>query len=1032
MNSGGDMKGIGKNPFPGLRPFTPEENDLFFGREAESRDIAGKLLERKFVAVTGESGTGKSSIIFSGVIPLIESQEPGNWRVLSFRPGKDLPANFGKELVRAGLLSGYGDVVIREFFGDTGTGPDEMPGGRAESGDGAGNKIVIVIDQFEELFRYGLSGPTTRERALTSAFIRLIVNSALNRNNNAYFIISMRSDFVGECTHYHGLAELINESSFLVPQMSHDNYRRVITGPVEQYGAAIEEELVNELLAGIEGRSDRLPVLQHALMRTWHYWQQSGDTGRPVSVADYQAAGGLEDAMSRHADEAYEELTAEQRSICEAMFKAITDKGSDNRGVRRPVEAAAICEVAGCSVEELSEVVSLFSKPSRSFLAPESREIAADTVIDIAHESLMRLWDRLQGWVDEEAESAAIYRRLSEASAMHQQGRAGLLQQPDLQIALAWRDKTRPTVKWAERYDPAFERAMVYLSASEREYAADEERRRARSRRRLWRVRATALILGVAAIISLAFLFVEYQRSIDSERERLEALAARQEADKRRSEAEQEAIRAMEMESASRAERERVEAEAEEARREEREAMRQRAVALINAEAALRERALEEERRAEAERRAGFAEAVRDSAVAAGQIAQEDRERVEALRMLAVSRAMSVKSLQIEGRDDGLRGVLAYQAYLFNRRHGGRPNDVDIYTGLYGAVRETGADGYREFHGHSGGDVRSIAFDNEGKAFYTSDQKGRIVRWFFDGDPDNYEVVWSGESSVGVLAVSPDSRWLASGDDEAAIRLIPLMEDDEVVELKGHTGAVRSLVFSFDGTTLYSASFDGDLLEWDLVAHTSESLNDNIGVRISDIEISAGGNFIAGIDQEGDVLVWDSRQRGETFRIDVEGSVNTLRFDPLSNTLALGTEDGWLELWDIESRTKKGGVKAHGDMVTDIAFNALYDQVATSGYDRTIAVFDMDGIDGLPLLFTDNDSIVITIRFTPDGGALVSGAAGGLIAARKSHADYLAESLYPLIERNMTPVEWRNYVGRDIDYEATKHGIGYDIVIERR
>src|SRR5512133_2744280 len=94
------------NPFPGLRPFLPEESDLFFGRKGESEEVLGKLLKNRFVTVMGASGTGKSSLIYCGVLPGVKelkSENSGGWRIITFRPGNDPFGNFTKSLTEVGL-----------------------------------------------------------------------------------------------------------------------------------------------------------------------------------------------------------------------------------------------------------------------------------------------------------------------------------------------------------------------------------------------------------------------------------------------------------------------------------------------------------------------------------------------------------------------------------------------------------------------------------------------------------------------------------------------------------------------------------------------------------------------------------------------------------------------------------------------------------------------------------------------------------------------------------------------------------------
>jgi len=128
--------------------------------------------------------------------------------------------------------------------------------------------------------------------------------------------------------------------------------------------------------------------------------------------------------MSLHANEAFEELSLRGKEICEMMFKTITEKGSDNKGLRHPSGVETIKSIAACTSEELFEVVEKFRIPSRSFITPRQNvPLNDESIIDLSHESLMRLWDRLRGWVDDEASSVQMYLRLSEASAMYQQGK---------------------------------------------------------------------------------------------------------------------------------------------------------------------------------------------------------------------------------------------------------------------------------------------------------------------------------------------------------------------------------------------------------------------------------------------------------------------------------------------------------------------------------------------------------------------------------------------------------------------------------
>ncbi len=273
----------------------------------------------------------------------------------------------------------------------------------------------------------------------------------------------MRSDFLGDCAQFPGLPEAINRGQYLVPRMSRDERRSAIAGPVAVAGGEISPILLTRLVNDVGDNPDQLSILQHALNRTWAEWQRQGGAGA-MDLPHYEAIGTMTHALDYHAEKAYGELQGdEQKTICEKVFQAITDKGTDARGIRRPTSAATLCAITGVSLEELTSVLAAFRKPSRSFVMPPvSDTIAPDTVIDISHESLMRVWNRLKAWVDDEADSATQYQRLVENATLHAKGAAGLMTDPELSLTLDWQQKRQPNAAWGERYRPGFDAAIKF------------------------------------------------------------------------------------------------------------------------------------------------------------------------------------------------------------------------------------------------------------------------------------------------------------------------------------------------------------------------------------------------------------------------------------------------------------------------------------------------------------------------------------------------------------------------------------------
>jgi WD40 repeat protein/energy-coupling factor transporter ATP-binding protein EcfA2 len=1015
----GKIKDEKFNPFPGLRPFTPEESEFFFGREDESSEIAGKLIRNRFVAVTGASGSGKSSLILCGLLPKIRglsSIETGIWRILTMKPGNDpfgnLSGSFAENIPDAYKRNKSKDEIIKLL--------KENPYGIAEvikrlSSDIKG-KVLLFIDQFEELFRYGSPETGIGTGTDTAGFIDLLTNAVTHSNPDFYLVITLRSDLISVCEHYRGFIELLNNSNFLVSRMSRENFREVIIGPVKNAGAEIDNDLVEQLIDEVEDRTDQLPVLQHALMRTWIRWKELDEPERPIDYTDYSSVGTMKDAISRHADEIYERLDQNGKRICEKLFKIITGKGSDNKGVRYPSNVKTIRSVVPCTGDELYEVIEEFRNPSISVLTPHySIRLDDDSIIDLSHESLIHLWDRLRKWIDEESSSVQMYLRLSEASALYQQGKTGLLKQPDLQLAINWREQNKPTLWWAQKYNPAYERAMVYLRTSEKEYLESEERKARHHKWRLHKIKIISSILGGVAIVAALTMVAAFisKFSADSrrkiaEKQKDEIIVQKTTAEqyaavalKRSVESDSSAIAASRREQMERILRRNAEnqiisaqQDIEEARRESESAIQASLLAMMNADSAIRL-----------------------------------KNEIQRLRMISVAKSMSLRSLNLPEQND-LQALLAYQAYLFNKKNKGSRNDADIYMGLYNIAKQKGSSKVKTYAGFES-PVKSIAFIPGKNEFFTSDSEGKVLRWDLDNKEQSFRIVYSDSEVIDVLAVSPKADWLACSGADNSIKMIPVAGGNPGYELKGHSGKIKSLIFSYDGNFLYSAALDGKVLKWDLTARTSTDLATGT-MQITSIDLSVNNKFIAGISDQGKAMVWKPEQNTEKFTIGSAGKkIRSIRFKPDGERIAVGYDDGMIELWNIVLQKKISEFKAHSGEVNDIRFNSRFEQMATAGNDGTLKLWDTGDLISPPVSFNDNEGLVIAFEFSSDGEMILTGSVGDKpkLTARPAYADSFAIDGCSYVTRNFTPDEWLAYVGKDISYEKTCPGADYKIKI---
>jgi tetratricopeptide (TPR) repeat protein len=505
------------NPFPGLRPFGPDEDHLFFGREREIDELLRRLRVNRFLPIIGTSGCGKSSLIRCGLISSLHSgmmtRAGSSWRVSILRPGEDPLGHLAAALdtpdvigARDQELASTNRVLVEAALR---RGPRGLIDAVRHARVPAGDNVLVVVDQFEELFRFQRSRPASDARDEAVSFVKLLLEATQQSDVPIYVVITMRSDFIGDCMEYPGLPEALNAGQYLVPRMSRDALRSAITGPAVVAGGEIAPRLVRRLLNDLGTDHDQLPVLQHALMRTWDHWMTRSRAGEPVDIQDYEAVGTLHRALSLHAEEAYAEAAPGQgHLIAERIFKALTDTVTDSRGTRRPCTVAELTAVAGAQ-EEVVRVVEIFRRPGRSFLMPPPDvPLDASVIVDISHESLMRCWTRLIAWAEEERLSATVYLRLSRAAAWFEEGSAGLWRDPELELGLRWRRENQPTAAWARRYGEPFERAMQFLERSERDRDLAVAERRAEKRRQWRQLQWTAAMLAVLLLIAgtMAFL----------------------------------------------------------------------------------------------------------------------------------------------------------------------------------------------------------------------------------------------------------------------------------------------------------------------------------------------------------------------------------------------------------------------------------------------------------------------------------------------------------------------------------------------
>ena len=508
-----------KSPYPGLRPFEAEESDIFFGREKQTDEILARLQRHHFLAIIGPSGCGKSSLVRAGMIAALKTgfmcDAGPDWRILQMRPGERPLARVAAGLLELASLSNGGEVRDgAQFLTETALrrGPLSLVELVRESGLCVDTNLLLLVDQFEELFRF-------REKVdpdEADAFASLLLATAAQRQLPISVVITMRSDFLGDCALFQGLPEAINESQYLTPRLTREQCAEAICGPARVFGGEVNKALFNRLLNDFGPDPDQLPLLQHALMRMWQLHcnaeiASSAADHMELTLDDYELIGGLQYALSNHADETLAALSTEQQRIAQVLFRRLTERGVGHRDTRSPTHLEEVAAIANVAMRDVEPVVNAFRRSDRSFLTPrEGDRLEADSLLDIGHESLIRQWKTLSEWVDDEAESANVYSHLRDTSRLWKKGEAALWGTPDLEWALAWKTKANPTETWALRYGSPgeFQVALEFLNASEQQQNRLKEKAWQATKRKVYHAYIAAVGFALVALVLLSVVLL--------------------------------------------------------------------------------------------------------------------------------------------------------------------------------------------------------------------------------------------------------------------------------------------------------------------------------------------------------------------------------------------------------------------------------------------------------------------------------------------------------------------------------------------
>jgi|GEM_PF-730499 len=447
----------GDPPYLGLNYFTADDAHLFFGRDALTSELVAQLntynqSETRFLAVIGASGSGKSSLVRAGLVPALRSgaiDGSDRWVVHVVTPTARPLESLAISLTQESESVTAADTLMADMVQTVNS--LHLYVRRLMTGTSAETRLLLVVDQFEELFTL------CKDPKMQQHFVDNLMSAAMT-DGPTVVVLTLRADFYAQCARFDDLRSVIKRQQEYIGAMSEEELRQAIVEPATTNGWDFQDGLVDLILKDVGNEPGALPLLSHALHETWKRRR-----GQTLTHDGYQAVGGVNGAIAKTADHIYNELSADQQAIARTIFIRLTELGEGSEDTRRRVALAELQPTDG-NMGRVDEVLKA--------LADARLVTTHETEAEVAHEALIREWDTLRGWLDDDRDDLRTHRRLTEeATEWGKNHDGGLLYRGGrLEQALLWTESHAGQIN--EQED-----AFLAASQAERQRELDAEER---------------------------------------------------------------------------------------------------------------------------------------------------------------------------------------------------------------------------------------------------------------------------------------------------------------------------------------------------------------------------------------------------------------------------------------------------------------------------------------------------------------------------------------------------------------------------
>lgn len=942
----------GTCPYRGLRYFDFKEEDAeyFYGR-TEVIDEAIDLLRRhNFLAVIGPSGSGKSSLVRAGLLYQLKLGQKfsgsDRWKIYPpFTPGeqdssplKNLarvfvdakpelsPVERADQLKKAEELISTGVEGLKRLI-------EATPAPR----------VVLTIDQFEEIFTL-CEDDSERQK-----FFQCLLGALEQSNGKLCLVLVMRIDFLGKSVEqqHSGLADYMKKKEYklIVPPMTAQDLEEAIAKPAQQVGLEVQAGLIKQMVEDVQGSPGSLPLLQYTLTELWHE-----KTVRRLTLSEYNRLEGIKGALQKQADKVFQDFSEAEQKVAKHIFLGLTHWEEGTVYTRRWLRKQELItteyteELVDRAIEKLVKARLVVTDQLQA-----RGETGKETVIDVAHESLIRHWPKLEGWLKKHQEMLEDKRPINfEAREWVKKGksrdRRDLIGGSRLVLAEEFWQKypgelSSDAVELIQLSQEA--RTQAQLEEIDAQLTLEKERQEKQIAQKEKRILKTANRIGAGvlvtsiAIAAILLAIASYKQREAEEGTKLEQAGVS--ALRQLRSGELEALLSA-MQSAQRL---------QEMVKGDRPPQEYPAASPILALQKILDTIYERDRfdtKGEEVKAASFSPD-------GERVATAGRDGI--VRIWSLSGTERTEPVKLEGHLGGVLGGINDISFS--------PDGTKLASvGGDSTVRLWQTSGKQLAQMEHETVVNAVSFSPDGQSFASGDDYGVVRLWDISGGE---KAKLEHPGGVNQIRFSPDGQKIATAGNDGTVRLWN-RTGKPLSQFKAHGQQVFDVTFSPDGQKIGTAGDDNTARIWELSGKEVQRLEGHQGWAIA-VSFSPDGQQLATAGDDGTVRLWDNAGR-EIVRLQGHrGTVWKANFSPDGRYLVSTGRDGTSRLWDLSART---GVEfsGHQEDVNSVSFSPDGQQIVGAGDEGIVRVWDSSGKQ-LAQWTANARGAVWSVSYSPDG-----------------------------------------------------------------